>query len=292
MRPLRQRRERYHLSPGPMFTAFVTTIIRVPGTVRLVYGAEPVRARGPDAGRAPLRRVRSGRPSKGLSPAAQVARGTAEAHVGRIPEIARIGRPSVRSGVFGRFCLLCASVARDFTACDSRGAVALFDDLAGAVLMGASMILLALIFRRGHVLRFSSSRGSGIRTHGRVIATGFQDQRIRPLCHAPQQIFLAEIIRSSYQATTIGSGSVRDTVHRCSSRSEHRAAKPGGIPDTPSKTWHGLSGTVGYQAPRPPSSLLYRDTVCGEGSISQACSRIVQHSRYWCRARPRSPRRT
>ena len=214
-----------------MFTAFVTTIIRVPGTVRFVYGAEPVRARGPDAGRAPFRGVRSGQPSKGgPSPAAQAARGAAEAHVVRIPEIAQrprgIGRPSVRSRVFGRFCLVCASVARDFTGCDSRGAMA-FLNLAEAVLMGASVVLLALIYRRGHVLRFSSSRGSGIRTHGRVIATGFQDQRIRPLCHAPQRSFLAEIIRSSYQATTIGSGAVRDSVHRCSPRSQHRAAKPG-----------------------------------------------------------------
>jgi hypothetical protein len=202
MHPLRQRRGRHRFSPTLVSTSFGAMILHGSGAVRFVYGAEPVRARGrmrvehrffafdPVSLRSPLFLL----PRSPRWPDTKDRR----LHVGRL---------YVRSGVFRRLCLLCASVARGFTGRDSRGVSAVFD-LAETVLAGASAVLLALINRPGHVLRFSSSRGSGIRTHGRIIATGFQDQRIRPLCHAPQQIVLAGIIRSSYQATTIGSGAV------------------------------------------------------------------------------------
>ncbi len=36
------------------------------------------------------------------------------------------------------------------------------------------------------------SGGSRIRTYGRVTASGFQDQRIRPLCHAPMAAILSD----------------------------------------------------------------------------------------------------
>jgi hypothetical protein len=46
------------------------------------------------------------------------------------------------------------------------------------------------------------SGGSGIRTHGRFTASGFQDQRIRPLCHTPEQLCLLRgIIRPLRQAS-------------------------------------------------------------------------------------------
>ena len=125
-----------------MFTAFVTTIIHVPGTVRFVYGpnlyghGDRMRvehrsvAFDPDSPQRAfllLPKLREGRPKPTLA-GSQRSQGPR-----------RIGRPSVQSGIFGPICLLCASVARDFTGCDSRGAMAFFD-LAKAVLMGASVV--------------------------------------------------------------------------------------------------------------------------------------------------------
>jgi hypothetical protein len=41
---------------------------------------------------------------------------------------------------------------------------------------------------RLYLLIFTSCGGSGIRTHGRFTASGFQDQRIRPLCHTSERL--------------------------------------------------------------------------------------------------------
>ena len=46
--------------------------------------------------------------------------------------------------------------------------------------------------------------GRRIRTFGRITASGFQDQRIRPLCHAPSLRSPAWIIRSPGRTSTLG----------------------------------------------------------------------------------------
>ena len=105
MRPLRQRRGRYDLSPAPMFTAFVTTVIHVPGTVRFVYRpnlcghGDRMRvehrsvAFDPDSPQRAfllLPKLREGRPKPTLA-GSQRSQGPR-----------RIGRPSVQSGILGR----------------------------------------------------------------------------------------------------------------------------------------------------------------------------------------------
>src|SRR5215212_9389723 len=79
----------------------------------------------------------------------------------------------------------------------------------------AKVFIILTIFNRICVKRspvWSSGPESGgrrIRTFGRSTASGFQDQRIRPLCHAPSYALVAEIIRSWDRTSIVGAGVAR-----------------------------------------------------------------------------------